>query len=325
MAIPSSTYTEAVTAAVESRTKKAADNMSDNNAILYVLRKRGNIKPVSGGTVILQELNYADNVTAQWYSGYDNLDVSASNILTSAYFPYAEGSVQITMSGLEMAQNSGEERMIDLASARIDNAFMSLENMVAAGLHSDGTGSGGKQLTGLQAAVPTDPTTGTYGGINRATWTFWRPTRYRGVTDGGAAVSSATIGAYVRTLMNSLTRGKDKPDLLVADGNYFGFLQTAVAATQIMEGKSDLIEAGFSAFKYFGADVVLDGGIGGNCLANRLYALNTDYIHFRPHRDYNFVRGEKRISTNQDAFVLPVFFKGQLTVSNSQLQGNLQA
>jgi hypothetical protein len=40
-----------------------ADNMSRNNAGLVRISKRGNVKPVTGGRTIVQELNYANNQT----------------------------------------------------------------------------------------------------------------------------------------------------------------------------------------------------------------------------------------------------------------------
>ena len=50
-----------------------------------------------------------------------------------------------------------------------------------------------KNITGLAAAVPDSPSTGTYGGINRANYSFWRSQKYSGVTDGGSAVSASNI------------------------------------------------------------------------------------------------------------------------------------
>jgi hypothetical protein len=55
--------------------------------------------------------------------------------------------------------------------------------------------------------------TGTYGGINRATYSFWRSVAYSGLTDGGAAVTSANIQGYMDALAVQLIRGTDKPDL----------------------------------------------------------------------------------------------------------------
>jgi hypothetical protein len=73
------------------------------------------------------------------------------------------------------------------------------------------------------------------------------------------------------------------------------------------------------------ADVVLDGGIGGYAPVSTAYFLNTKYIHFRPHRDRNFVALDpsKRYSVNQDAVVQLLAWAGNLTMSGSQFQGVL--
>jgi hypothetical protein len=60
---PSATMTEIVTTTLRNRTGKLADNVTKNNALLYRLRARGRVKPVSGGRTIVQELNYQENGT----------------------------------------------------------------------------------------------------------------------------------------------------------------------------------------------------------------------------------------------------------------------
>ena len=50
--MPSPNVSEIATMTIESRTKKLADNVSANNAILNRLNKRGKNKPFSGGRVI---------------------------------------------------------------------------------------------------------------------------------------------------------------------------------------------------------------------------------------------------------------------------------
>ena len=88
--------------------------------------------------------------------------------------------------------------------------------------------------------------------------------------------------------------------------------------------------AGFAKLKFYGggmsADVVLDGGIGSNATANHMWALNTNYIFFRPHRDRNFVPiGGERQAINQDAVVKLYGWAGNLTTSGSEFQGVLIA
>ena len=65
---------ELVTTTLRLRTGKLADNMTKNIALLNRMNKRGTVKPASGGTTILQELEYAENATYQRYSGYEVLN-----------------------------------------------------------------------------------------------------------------------------------------------------------------------------------------------------------------------------------------------------------
>jgi hypothetical protein len=57
-----------------------------------------------------------------------------------------------------------------------------------------------------------------------------------------------------------------------------------------------------------------------------MWFLNTDYIFLRPHKERNFVPiGGERQSINQDAVVKLIGWAGNLTTSNSSLQGVLIA
>lgn len=69
MASPNSDFSEIVTTTLRNRSGKLADNVTENNALLMRLRRRGNQKPVSGGRTIVQELEYAENATYKRYSG----------------------------------------------------------------------------------------------------------------------------------------------------------------------------------------------------------------------------------------------------------------
>ncbi len=60
---------EIVTTTLRNRTGILADNVTENNALLRYLKKRGTIKPANGGRTIVQELEYAENSTYIRYSG----------------------------------------------------------------------------------------------------------------------------------------------------------------------------------------------------------------------------------------------------------------
>jgi hypothetical protein len=103
---------------------------------------------------------------------------------------------------------------------------------------------------------------------------------------------------------------------------FWGFFTASLQVNQRFVGDSEMAKLGFMSMRYMNADIVLDGGIGGNCPTNTGYFLNTKYLFWRPHRDRNFVPiGGDRMSTNQDAVVKLIGFAGNLTASGLQFQG----
>jgi hypothetical protein len=146
-------------------------------------------------------------------------------------------------------------------------------------------------------------------------------------TDGGAAATSANIQSYMNRVAVQLVRGTDRPDIIVADNNYYRLYLESLQAIQRISSETSG-GAGFTSLKYFGAgfncDVYLDGGIGGSAPANRMYFLNTKYLKFRPHRDRNFTPiGGDRQSVNNDAIVRLMGWAGALTCSGAQFHGIL--
>ncbi|CAJ6386123.1 3-phosphoglycerate kinase [Burkholderia pseudomallei] len=324
---PSSILTEIVTTTLRNRTGKLADNVTKNNVLLYRLRRRGNVKTVSGGRTIVQELEYAENGTFKRYSGYEALNISPSDVFTGAEFNYAQAAVAVSISGLEQLQNSGEDAIIDLLESRIKNAEKTLVNNIALDCYSDGTADGGRQIGGLQLLVSATPTTGVVGGIDASTsiGSFWRNTAFSAVTNGGGAATSANIQSYMNRVYVQQVRGTDRPDLIIADNNYFRLYLESLQAIQRITS-NEMGEAGFDSLKYMSSDVVLDGGFGGGAPQNTMFFLNTDYIYFRPHTERNFAPiGDDRFAVNQDAMVKLVGFAGNMTVSNRRLQAVLTA
>ena len=331
MAFANTTYTDIIATTIQSRSGVLADNVLLNNPLLERLKRKGNVRPFSGGNIILEELMYVDSTTnnINSYSGFEVLNVSPNSPISAAQFAITQYAGAVTLSGLEQLQNSSKEAIIDLLEGRVMIAEKELQNRINLDMYGDGTGNGGKNLTGLKAAVPDAPTSGVYGGIDRSVWTFWQSSKYSGVTDGGAAVSAANIQQYMTALSLKLVRGNDKPDLYVADTTYFQLYVNSLQAIQKVSN-TDEAGAGFQSLKFFGggtnADVVMGGGIGAQATSAHMWMLNTDYISFRPHRDRNFVPiGGDRQAVNQDAIVKLIGWAGNLTCRGSQFQGVLIA
>ena len=266
---------------------------------------------------------YNDSTTnnANSYSGYEVLNISPDSPISAAQYKIAQYADSVTMSGLEMLQNSSKEAIIDLLDGRMQVSEARLLNRISGDLYLDGTGNGGKNLDGLGAAVSATPTTGTYGGINAANWDFWR----NGITTG--ATSASTILAAMTTAAIKQIRGTDKADLIIAGNTLYAYYVGALQAIQRIASEESGA-SGFASLKFYGggtsADVVLGGGIGAQETATYMYMLNTNYIFFRPHKERNFVPiGGERQAINQDAIVKLYGFAGNLTTSNRSLQGLL--
>jgi len=323
MAFANSAITDIIATTIQSRSGELADNLTQNNAILQRLNSKGNIRPFSGGNVILEEIMYNDPNTnnANSYSGYEVLNISPDSPISAAQYKIAQYADSVTMSGLEMLQNSSKEAIIDLLDGRMQVSEARLLNRISGDLYGDGTGNGGKNLDGLGAAVSATPTTGTYGGINRANWTFWQ----NQITTG--ATSASTILAAMTSASIKQIRGTDKADLIVAGNTLYTYYVGALQAIQRIASEESGA-SGFASLKFYGggtsADVVLGGGYGAQETATYMYMLNTNYISFRPHKERNFVPiGGERQSINQDAIVKLYGWAGNLTTSNSFLQGLL--
>ena len=322
---------DVISTTIQNRSGTLADSVTKNNALLYKLKSRGNVKSFSGGNVILQELMYNDpnTLNAGSYSGYDVIDITPNSPISAASFDLKQYAGAVSISGLEQLMNAGKEQIIDMLEGRIQVAEAQLLNQISAGVYSDGTGNGGKDITGLQAAIAASPSSGTYGGINRATWSFWRNIAFSAATDGGSAATAANIQSYMNRVAVQTVRGTDRPDMIVADNNYYRYFLESMQAIQRVQSE-DSAAAGFTSLKYMGAglncDVYLDGGIGGAIPANTMYFLNTKYIFLRPHRDRNFVPiGGDRQSVNQDAIVRLIGWAGNLTCSGAQFNAVLGA
>lgn len=309
-----------VATTIQQRSRSIADNVTKNNALLARLTQRGNIKNFSGGSSIFEELSFAQNANAGWYSGYDLLPVAAQDVISAAEYDIKQLACPVVMSGLEQLQNAGREQMIDLMESRISVAESTMQNVASDGVYSDGTGSGGKEVVGLDAAISTTPSTGTYGGIDRAAWAFWR-NKY---TSNAGPLTIANILPAMNTMWASLVRGSDRPDLLVMDSLFWTFYTSALQAQQRFTDPK-MAEFGFPTIKFMDADVVLDGGIGGFAAARTCYFMNTKYIKWRPHRDRNMVplSPNRRYAINQDAEVQIIAWAGNLTTSGAQFQGRL--
>lgn len=323
MASPNATFTEMVTTTLRQHRRELADNVSNHNALYRRLTERGRVQRVDGGYEIVEPLDYAENSTYQRYSGFEVLNVGTSDVLSAAKYDWKQQAVHVTASGLELRQNSGRNRLIALARARLTNAMRTFRNNLSTDFYSDGTAS--NQINGLQALIA-DAGTGTVGGINSTTFTFWKNAVQSAAAplQGGGAItpSASTMQSLMLPLWLEITRGGDVPDLIVMSNDYFTFYEESLTDLKRYTQGTEMIQGGAPRLKYKTADVFHDGGtLGGGVPASHAYFINSDFLKFVIHQDADMTEVPEQRAINQDAVVIPVLSMDNLVVSNRSLQG----
>lgn len=323
MATPSTVFTEMVTTTDRTWGRKVTDNVSKHNALLNRLKAKGGIKTVSGGYEISEPIDYAENGTYQRYSGYEGLNTSASDVITSVKYPYQQVALHVTASGRELRMNAGKEQMINLVKARKENALRTAANRFSIDIYSDGSLT--NQINGLANLIQTNGQ-GTVGGVNATTWTFWR-NKFKEMTGTNTAASpsvanSASMKADMNALWLSLNRGTDKPDLIVMTHDFYSLYELGEQQLQ-RYADSELAKAGFTTLKYKSADVIFDDNTNFATTGERAYFLNTDYLKLIQHREAQWTMDSEKTPVNQDAVVIPMYWMGNLVCTQRGLQGVL--
>lgn len=313
---------EAFSLALEDRSKGYADLVSNSNALLYVMKQRGQFKTFSGPT-IRERLLYNESGTYTRYSGYQYLNPAPAELFNDAEFTPKLAAVSVTLSGEDILKNSGPSQLKDIMEEHMMAAEQELQDRFVEDLHSAGTADGGKQIGGLQLAIPTVTNSGTYGGISRVDNAIWRTTSYdaQSAFTGITQVTKDTVKTIFDNIMIARSRGTKGPNLILSSQEHYIAYTAATVAIQRINDESALGKLGFTALKYYGAgksvDVVLEGGIGSAMPSNTTYFIDTSALRFRYHPDRNFVKfGGKQAPINQDAIVQHIGFYGEVTMNN---------
>jgi len=316
---------------LEARSSSYQDLVSNNNALLAVMKRKGMWQTYSGPR-IRQTLQVSKQI-AQWYAGYDELLNPAIDLFNDAYYEPKMVVVPIILSMQEILNNEGDNQLMDVLDSYMEAAEKSLNDAMDVAIYGDGSANGGKQLTGLKTAIPITNNAGIYGGIDRsqAANAIWRTTTYdpHGVAPAislstfGTQINKDTIRPMLNYIMTRQSRGKDHADLLLMSPEHYAQYDTATLAIQRQTNETSLGKLGFSALEYIGggkrAEIVLDGGIGSNMDANTTYGLDTSSLRLRYNPSRNFDKlfdGDGQMPIDKDAIAQFIGWMGELTMTN---------
>jgi hypothetical protein len=311
-----STFTELVTTTFRNHRKQIKDNITERNALLKRIYKKGNYRTEDGGLSIVEPLDYASNSTYQRFSGADVLNIQASDVLSAAEYNWKQTAIHVVATGEDLRKNSGENALIKLVAARMKNAIRTWDNSFSSDLYS--AGSLTNQIGGIQHIVA-DTNTNTVGGIDANTWTFWRNTVYdfsvAGVTPGNTTIEGSMLALWLQ-----IDRGPtDCPDLIMMDPTYYTFFENSQTSLKRYASANDA-QGGLVNLKYKTADVMYDT-TGSGIPSAHVYMLNTEYLKLVVHKDADLEEMTKKEPVNQDVEVVPIIWMGNLTCSNRKMQG----
>jgi hypothetical protein len=318
-------YRQALTASVAKRSKIVQDIVHNSTPLTKILKDSGRIRTKRAGGPELRIPIQFDKLQAQWFTGYDKIEITPRELLNSAVFNWARVVSMFSLTGTELMYNQGDEEVIDLMDFYIAEAEKTIKEEWETSLVGDGTGSGGRQMIGLGGAVPIVTNSGTYGGIDRANVPNWRTTYYdvtAGDVSGYTVWDSTTARPIMEKVALARSRNSMYPDLWIMDANSY----SAVSASMVAHQRITTQRAANLGFESLGVwtpaglvDVVAAGGIGNVMPTNTIYALNTDGLAIYEFPGQAFVPfhpGDGLRPINQDAFAQGIVWSGQFVVEN---------
>lgn len=327
-------YRQLLTVSVAKRSKVVADIVYKATPLTRILLDSGRIKTKRAGGPELRIPIEFDKLQAQWFTGYDKIEITPKELLNSAVFNWSRVVSMFSLNGTELLYNSGEEEVIDLMDFYMRAAEKTIKEEYEASLIGDGTGSGGRQMIGLGGAVPIVANAGVYGGISRVDVPNWRTTSYQvsagDFSDIGTVWDSTTARPIIERIALNRSRNAQYPDLAIADSLAYAPISASMVAHQRITTQR-AANLGFESLGVWTpaglVDVVAAGGIGNVMPTNTIFMLDTSGISIYEFPGQSFVPfhpGDGIRPINQDAWAQGIVWSGQLVVENPLHQVRLR-
>jgi hypothetical protein len=308
MTAANTNYDEILSTTLANYRSKFEDNIFSARPLAHFLKQAGQIRIISGGEKIVEQIINGLNTTAASYSGYDPLDTTPQEGLTAAQYDWKQFSVSITISGIEEAKNSGPEQIIDLLGAKTMQAEETAIEKFDEMWFGDGTGNGGKDWLGLSKLVAQNTTS--VGNIDPSVYTFWQS-----ATDTTSEVLTLSDLGHV---YNSAAEGNDRPTIgLTTQTLYEKYESLLQPALRYQDTRT--ADAGFHNLLFKGAPVTYDT----YCTSGSWYFLNPKYLKLVGHKDVWSKTTPFVKPATGDFKVAQILWYGNLTISNRNRQGVL--
>jgi hypothetical protein len=306
------TYAEVLSTTIDHYIPQMEDNIFTSKPLLWALKNANRVKNFHG-VKIIQPLMYAENPNQGVYADDDVFATAAMTGLDAAEYDWRQLYGLVHFTGLELAKNSGEEAVLSLLEARMQQ----LEMTVAENLNEqlwNGTNTSNQWL-GLETSVGTQGNT--IGGIDSSSATWWEPSD----VNQGVGSTALTL-ALMRTTYNNASEGNDHPtNIFTIQGSFEDYEALIAANARFMD--PTMADAGFQNLLFKGTPMTFDSQITVIASLNPMYFLNMKYITLAKLDDVWFKPSEFLAPTNADVLYKHIRCYGQLVLSNRKRQGIL--
>lgn len=325
MTVPNSAFTQVLSTSLTNRSSEISDAVSKRNALYKYMRRKGNVKKISGGESIVRAIEHDLNNTYTRYTNAQKIKMAPQSLITSCQYNWKQIAMSLQQSGLEDIQNAGPEQLIDVLKVKQRNIEKAFVIGQSGDLYSDGTADDGLQIGGLQYLVADAPTgVATVGGIAQATNTFWQnksKTTSSGTGLGfGARTDATNVRQQVETMYLESIRDGGSYDLMVSDNSIWQYYTSAIRSIQQIAIEEN-VKDGILSLKVLGMDFIYDGGADGQCPSSRAYFLDTDSLYYIISSKRDFVPlGGNRQPIDQDVEIKLMVWAGNLICTNRRAQ-----
>lgn len=292
--------------------KQFNDNVFEGLKAFKILMAKPGFKQLEdGGSLIIIPLDLVANPTPTWMGEWDQFPTVNKDTSLPGQWKWKQMGGSIDISYAELAQNSGEYQVLNLAAHKVDNLKNAMLSTWSTSLFSDGSNFGGREIDGLQAIVSTsNPSIGNYGGIDRTVYPNWQAN-----VDSTTSVLNPTDMEHQ---YNACSHNIQSPDLIISTQTlYEKYIDLNRDALRF--NSNDVANLGFDNVGYKGAIVIWDK----LCPTGDMFFLNSQQLRLVVHRDFDFRVHEARTPVRQLAVTQPVSWYGNLVALQCRMQGSL--
>ena len=315
MATGNASFTKLITTTLQNLPAEVFDAVSTNNALLYMLQKRGNLKIVSGGRTFTHPIYYKPNTSFKSYAKTDTIDTPLMDDVTRAEFPIKIIAGSVVVSLLEEAMNAGQkEKLIDLVEETVTRAKISMAEVMGDQVFNDGTGA--NDVDGLRLLINSSPSTQTdVGGIDpsAAGNEYWR--NQIGTTADFSATAAITF-AKMSALVAECTFGRQGPRVVITTKTLYSEYE-ALLTSNIRYVTTELADAGFLHLAYQTMPLIFDD----NCPSGGMYFIDTDNLWLQVLARGNMELTDMQPSHDQLMRVALLYLFGNLTTGSRRTNG----